>query len=43
VSSILIIEDEAKVARFIQRGLTAEGFQADIAFVGEGTVVELIL
>lgn len=35
MSSILIIEDEAKVARFIQRGLTAEGFLADIASTGD--------
>ncbi len=35
MSSVLIIEDEAKVARFIQRGLMAEGFQADIAPTGD--------
>jgi DNA-binding response OmpR family regulator len=35
VSSVLIIEDEAKVARFIQKGLNAEGFQADIASTGD--------
>ena len=35
MSSILVIEDEAKVAKFIQRGLTAEGFDADIALTGD--------
>src|SRR5512135_2985970 len=31
---ILIIEDEPKVAQFIQRGLLAEGFTPDIARTG---------
>ncbi len=35
MSSILIIEDEAKVARFIQKGLKAEGFHAHIAASGD--------
>ena len=29
--NILIVEDEPKVARFIQRGLIAEGFRSDVA------------
>ncbi len=29
--SILIVEDEPKVASFIQRGLSAEGFKSDVA------------
>ena len=35
MSSVLIVEDEGKVAKFIQRGLAAEGFQADIALTGD--------
>jgi DNA-binding response OmpR family regulator len=35
MNSILVIEDEAKVARFIQRGLAAEGWQVDIAITGD--------
>ncbi|MEP7234660.1 MAG: response regulator transcription factor [Ignavibacteriota bacterium] len=31
MKSVLIIDDEPKVARFIQRGLNAEGFRSDIA------------
>ncbi|MFI5263812.1 MAG: response regulator [Candidatus Kapaibacterium sp.] len=34
MKSILIVEDEPKVARFIQRGLDAEGFRTDIASKG---------
>jgi DNA-binding response OmpR family regulator len=34
VLTILIVEDEAKVAKFIQRGLQAEGMHADIASSG---------
>ncbi|MFI5263761.1 MAG: winged helix-turn-helix domain-containing protein [Candidatus Kapaibacterium sp.] len=33
MKNILIIEDEPKVARFIQRGLNAEGFRSDIALL----------
>jgi len=32
---ILVIEDEAKVASFIRRGLEAEGYRVDIAPDGE--------
>ncbi|TLM63943.1 MAG: response regulator transcription factor [Deltaproteobacteria bacterium] len=32
---ILVVEDEKKVASFIQRGLEGEGFQVDIAADGE--------
>ena len=32
---VLIVEDEPKVARFIQRGLKAEGMHADIAETGD--------
>ncbi len=35
MSHILIIEDETKVARFIQKGLLAEGFEPDIAATGD--------
>lgn len=35
---ILIIEDEPKVAQFIQRGLLAEGFTADIADTGSKAI-----
>ncbi len=31
MKQVLIVEDEPKVAKFIQRGLAAEGFQGDIA------------
>lgn len=34
MKNILIIEDEPKVARFIQRGLNAEGFRSDVASTG---------
>jgi DNA-binding response OmpR family regulator len=34
MKSVLIIEDEPKVARFIQRGLSGEGFRTDIASSG---------
>lgn len=32
---ILIVEDEAKVAEVLKRGLTEEGYEADIAFDGQ--------
>jgi DNA-binding response OmpR family regulator len=32
---ILVVEDEKKVASFIQRGLEGEGFQVDVASDGE--------
>ncbi len=32
---ILVVEDEKKVASFIQRGLEEEGFQVDVADDGE--------
>jgi two-component system copper resistance phosphate regulon response regulator CusR len=32
---ILIIEDETKVARFIQKGLRAEGIECDVALTGD--------
>ncbi len=32
---ILVVEDEKKVASFIQRGLEEEGFSVDVAFDGE--------
>ena len=35
---ILVVEDEKKVASFIQRGLEGEGFQVDIAEDGEAGV-----
>lgn len=35
MNNILIIEDEPKVARFIQRGLNAEGFKSDVASSGK--------
>ena len=31
---LLLVEDEAKVARFIQRGLEAERFAVDVATDG---------
>jgi DNA-binding response OmpR family regulator len=34
MKNILIVEDEPKVARFIQRGLKAEGFHSDVASSG---------
>ena len=34
LKNILIIEDEPKVARFIQRGLSAEGFKSEVAANG---------
>ncbi len=33
--TVLIIEDESKVARFVQRGLLAEGFTTEIAETGD--------
>lgn len=35
---ILVVEDEKKVASFIQRGLEGEGFTVDIAYDGESGV-----
>ena len=32
---ILLVEDEAKVARFIKEGLTAEGYEVEIAADGK--------
>jgi len=32
---ILVIEDEKKIARFIERGLQEEGYSIDVAFDGE--------
>ncbi len=32
---ILVIEDESKIADFLRRGLTYEGFQVDVRFDGE--------
>ena len=47
---ILVVEDEKKVASFIQRGLEGEGFTVDVAYDGEsgvemgsGTSYDLIL
>lgn len=38
--NILVVEDEKKVASFIQRGLEGEGFSVDVAYDGE-TGVEM--
>jgi DNA-binding response OmpR family regulator len=35
---ILVVEDEKKVANFIQRGLEGEGFDVDVANDGESGV-----
>ena len=35
---ILVVEDEKKVASFIQRGLEGEGFTVDVAYDGESGV-----
>ena len=35
VMRILLIEDDRKIASFIKKGLTAEGFAVDLAFDGE--------
>ena len=32
---ILVVEDEAKIAGFIRRGLTYEGYEVDVAYDGE--------
>ncbi len=37
---VLVIEDEAKVASFIRRGLEAEGYRVDIAPDGEGGLTQ---
>jgi DNA-binding response OmpR family regulator len=36
--NILVVEDEKKVASFIQRGLEGEGFSVDVAYDGESGV-----
>ncbi len=38
---ILVIEDEKKVASFIQRGLEAEHYQVDVAHDGEAGLLQL--
>jgi heavy metal response regulator len=38
---ILVIEDEKKVASFIQRGLEAEHYQVDVAYDGEAGLWQL--
>ena len=38
---ILVIEDEKKVASFIQRGLEAEHYQVDVAHDGEAGFLQL--
>jgi heavy metal response regulator len=38
---ILVIEDEKKVASFIQRGLEAEHYQVDVAYDGEAGFLQL--
>lgn len=38
---ILVIEDEKKVASFIQRGLEAEHYQVDVAYDGEAGLVQV--
>ena len=35
---ILVVEDEKKVASFIQRGLEGEGFSVDVAYDGESAL-----
>ena len=35
---ILVVEDEKKVASFIQRGLEGEGFSVEVAYDGESGV-----
>jgi two-component system, OmpR family, copper resistance phosphate regulon response regulator CusR len=35
VSSILIAEDEERISSFLERGLTANGFQTEVAVTGE--------
>jgi heavy metal response regulator len=37
---ILVVEDEKKVASFIERGLTEEGFEVEVAYDGEEGVVK---
>ncbi len=37
---ILVVEDEKKVASFIQRGLEEEGFTVDVAYDGEEGVTK---
>jgi heavy metal response regulator len=38
---LLVIEDEKKVASFIQRGLEAEHYQADVAYDGETGLTQI--
>ena len=38
---ILVIEDEKKVASFIQRGLEAENYQVDVAYDGEAGLLQV--
>jgi heavy metal response regulator len=38
---ILVVEDEKKVASFIQRGLEAEHYSVDVAFDGEAGLAQL--
>jgi heavy metal response regulator len=38
---ILVIEDEKKVASFIQRGLEAEHYQVDVAYDGEAGLLQV--
>jgi heavy metal response regulator len=38
IMRILVVEDEKKVASFIQRGLEGEGFSVDVAYDGESGV-----
>ncbi len=37
---ILVVEDEKKVASFIERGLTEEGFEVEVAYDGEEGVAK---
>ena len=39
---ILVIEDEKKVASFIQRGLEAEHYQVDVAYDGEAGLLQVL-
>jgi DNA-binding response OmpR family regulator len=40
VERILIVEDEARIADFIRRGLVAEGFQVTVVGDGESALSE---
>ena len=37
--NVLLVEDEARVADFIQRGLKAEGWSVSVAPTGESALV----